>query len=67
MALSRIIDNKHHPSDVVGGALLGVFVAGLFLLRAVPRHTIVTEAPGSASQEPLLECGGDGAAGLAQA
>lgn len=23
IAISRIIDNQHHPSDVIGGALIG--------------------------------------------
>jgi len=34
IAASRIVDNKHHPADVVGGAVLGtavsVFVNGLW-------------------------------------
>jgi membrane-associated phospholipid phosphatase len=41
VGISRIIDNKHHPSDVIGGAFLGTVIGGAFVLRAVPRHFIV--------------------------
>jgi diacylglycerol diphosphate phosphatase/phosphatidate phosphatase len=27
VAASRVVDNKHHPADVVGGAVLGTSVA----------------------------------------
>jgi membrane-associated phospholipid phosphatase len=41
VGISRIIDNKHHPSDVVGGAFLGTVIGGAFVLRAIPRHFVV--------------------------
>ncbi len=41
VGISRIIDNKHHPSDVIGGGFLGTVIGGCFILRAVPRHFIV--------------------------
>lgn len=31
---SRVIDNKHHPADVVGGWLVGVGIGVLFAARA---------------------------------
>ena len=36
IAGSRIVDNKHNPSDVVAGFFLGVSVAVVFLLRSIP-------------------------------
>ena len=36
IAGSRIVDNKHHPSDVVAGFVLGASVAVIFLLRSIP-------------------------------
>ena len=32
---TRIVDNRHHPSDVVAGLGLGLVVAGLFFARSV--------------------------------
>ena len=56
VAISRIIDNKHHPSDVVGGAFLGTIIAAAFLIRVVPRHYSVVAAPPTPNQAlaPLL-------------
>ena len=54
MALSRIIDNKHHPSDVVGGGFLGTLIGVVFVLRAIPRHSIVKEDPGVQPDETTL-------------
>jgi membrane-associated phospholipid phosphatase len=34
IAGSRIVDNKHHPADVVGGFFLGASVALIFVIRA---------------------------------
>ncbi len=34
VAGSRVVDNKHHPSDVVGGFFLGASVALIFVIRA---------------------------------
>lgn len=42
VGISRIIDFKHHPSDVVAGALLGSGFAGLYAARAVGRVLHVT-------------------------
>jgi hypothetical protein len=36
VAGSRVVDNRHHPSDVVAGFFLGATVAVIFLLRAIP-------------------------------
>ncbi len=36
IAGSRIVDNKHNPSDVVVGFFLGASVAVVFLLRSIP-------------------------------
>jgi len=41
VSISRVIDNKHHPSDIVGGAFLGTIIGTAFILRAIPRHYIV--------------------------
>lgn len=41
ISCSRIVDNQHHPSDVVAGMLLGIVVAVIYILRAVPRYTRV--------------------------
>ena len=31
-ALSRISDNKHHPTDVIAGALLGTLISGIVFI-----------------------------------
>ena len=36
IAGSRVVDNRHHPADVVAGLFLGATVALIFLLRAIP-------------------------------
>lgn len=51
--MSRVIDNKHHPSDVIGGSFLGTVVGTAYILRAIPRHYAVMEEP-KKTQEPLL-------------
>ena len=33
VSISRVTDNKHHPSDVLAGALLGVSLALMSLYR----------------------------------
>lgn len=35
VAISRIMDNKHHESDVIGGAFLGTCIAVVFLFKSV--------------------------------
>ena len=35
VASSRIMDNKHHVGDVVGGGLIGVLFGSLYSLRAI--------------------------------
>lgn len=52
VAISRIMDDKHHPSDVVGGAFLGTIIACAFLARAIPRHQVVMDTDDL--KEPLL-------------
>ncbi len=45
--MSRITDFKHHPSDVVAGALLGAMFAVLYAVRAVGRlHSVVDVVDG---------------------
>ena len=62
VGVSRIIDNKHHASDVVGGAVLGGAIALLYFLRAVPRHRRLDELDeGDADAEPTPLLGGPGA------
>jgi membrane-associated phospholipid phosphatase len=41
VSISRVIDNKHHPADIIGGAFLGTVIGGAFILRAIPRHFVV--------------------------
>lgn len=41
ISMSRIIDNQHHPSDVVAGMVLGVLIAIMYIMRAVPRYSRV--------------------------
>jgi len=36
--MSRIVDNQHHPADVVAGMVLGVVIAVMYIMRAVPRY-----------------------------
>ena len=36
IAASRVVDNKHHPADVVAGIVLGATVGIIFLLRSIP-------------------------------
>lgn len=52
VAISRIIDDKHHPSDVVAGAFLGTLVACFFLARSIPHCERLTQT--EHSQEYLL-------------
>lgn len=37
-AISRVMENKHHPSDIVGGAALGTVIGILFSAHALLRH-----------------------------
>lgn len=55
MTISRVIDNKHHPSDVAAGAFLGTVIGVIFILRALPRHYAVLPEPRQRSSEPLLD------------
>jgi membrane-associated phospholipid phosphatase len=47
VAASRVADNKHHPADVVGGAVLGTSVS-LFVhsLWFPPSPTVFIVVPG---------------------
>lgn len=60
-AVSRVIDFRHHPSDVVAGALLGTTFAILYAFRGIARIEIMLAdfAPEPAAQ--------DACAGAAQA
>ena len=40
---SRIVDFKHHPSDVVAGALLGTLFASVYAIRSIARLERVAE------------------------
>ncbi len=42
IAGSRVVDDKHNPSDVVAGFFLGMSVAVVFLLRSIPCFKSVT-------------------------
>lgn len=56
ISCSRIVDNQHHPSDVVAGMLLGIVVAVIYILRAVPRYTrVLTPMFSAVDQEPKRE------------
>lgn len=37
ISMSRITDNQHHPSDVVAGMVLGMSIAIMYIMRAIPR------------------------------
>lgn len=51
VGISRIIDFQHDPSDVLGGALLGIMVALVYLLRAIPRWRRVLAADDQDQEE----------------
>ena len=36
IAASRVVDNRHHPADVIAGMVLGAAVGTIFLLRSIP-------------------------------
>ncbi|KDD75451.1 hypothetical protein H632_c680p1 [Helicosporidium sp. ATCC 50920] len=38
ISLSRVIDHQHHISDILGGAFVGIFIALVYSLRAIPRY-----------------------------
>ena len=54
VAVSRVIDNKHAPSDVIGGSFIGTIVGTAYILRAIPRHYAVMEEPREVQEQPLL-------------
>mmetsp|Transcript_10226 Transcript_10226/g.42888 ORF Transcript_10226/g.42888 Transcript_10226/m.42888 type:complete len:125 (+) Transcript_10226:633-1007(+) len=35
VSLTRVIDNVHHPADIVGGALLGITVSSLYYVWTI--------------------------------
>ena len=39
VAVSRVTDNKHHPTDVLAGAVLGAGAAVIALTRTTPDHS----------------------------
>ena len=74
MGVTRIIDYKHHPSDVAAGAFLGTMLGLLFVARAIFRLGRVSEGAAAAaaaaaagSSSPASDVGGDHAASLLHA
>ncbi|KAG7672061.1 hypothetical protein Ndes2526B_g06972 [Nannochloris sp. 'desiccata'] len=55
ISMSRIIDNQHHPSDVVAGMVLGVLIAIMYIMRAVPRYARVLTSTCVACEEMKTE------------
>ena len=45
VAVSRVIDNKHHVGDVVAGAVLGSIVGTVFVIKSVQRVSHDVERP----------------------
>ncbi|CAL5229480.1 g12810 [Coccomyxa viridis] len=62
IAGSRIVDNKHHPSDVVAGFVLGASVAVIFLLRSIPCARFMPRYDGHVAEAQPLR-GGEGSGG----
>jgi len=52
--MSRIIDNQHHASDVIGGMLLGTLIAIMYILRAMPRYARVLSPGGGSTKSSAL-------------
>lgn len=52
VAVSRIHDNMHHPSDVIAGAFLGTVVAAFYVARSAARLSlVVARAPAAPAPE----------------
>ncbi len=60
ISMSRIIDNQHHPSDVIGGMVLGVLIAIMYIMRAVPRYARVLTSTCKPCEEKKIKTEGDG-------
>lgn len=56
MAISRVMDHKHHESDVTAGALLGSLVSFIFLAKS---FTTCSEILGNSDPESV-DCQGRG-------
>lgn len=41
--MSRITDNQHSPADVVAGMVLGITIAIMYIMRAIPRYKRVLQ------------------------
>jgi membrane-associated phospholipid phosphatase len=68
ISMSRIVDNQHHPSDVVAGMVLGVLIAMLYILRAIPRYSkVLTALPPCAARGAGEDEGAGASAGQAPA
>ncbi len=53
---TRIIDYQHNVSDVVAGYLVGVVIATIYLLRAVPRYKrVLTYIPDPCPEDITTE------------
>ena len=60
VGLSRIVDNKHHPTDVIGGALIGILIAiitSFYLIRYLKRTNYKGRyyAVSTSSNEDLIQ------------
>jgi hypothetical protein len=51
IAATRVVDNRHHPADIVAGFILGATVAIIFLLRSIP--TLRCAEASAATSYPL--------------
>ena len=60
ISMSRIIDNQHHPADVVGGMTLGILIAVIYVLRAVPRYARMLTPVGESRGRGGVGNGGSG-------
>jgi hypothetical protein len=66
--MSRIVDNQHHPSDVVAGMVLGVLIAMLYILRSIPRYgKVLTALPPCAARGAGEGAGGGAGGGAGKA
>ncbi len=60
VGLSRIVDNKHHPTDVIGGAIIGILIAivtSFYLIRYLKRTNYKGRyyAVSTSSHEDLIQ------------
>lgn len=63
-AVSRIMDNKHHPTDVLAGTLIGIIsqILNVFGVMQIPFQTdllVIKESPDHDSSTPLQQLNGE--------